>query len=126
MTVMASKIAPLTDGVLWVCKLGDIGEPGEMPKEGLIPEWKLRYDERMVGMNRFWSAQQVAATITRLVRCHRLEQVTSLHVVMIGTEQYTIRQIQYIPDVSPPVMDLSLERRMTKYPVRLEEVPDDD
>lgn len=120
------NFAPLIDGTLVVYELGDIGEPGGIPKQGLIEKWRLRYDERVVGMNRYWRAQQVSATITRLVRCHRLDAVTTLHVVVMDGEQYNIRQIQIIPDLSPQVMDLSLERRVDKYPVAIPEEPDDE
>lgn len=109
---------PLRDGTLQVCELTDVSLPGEIPVKALRTVWNLRYDERIVGMARFWTAKQATATIDLLVRCHQIRAVTTHHIVILRDgEQYNIKQIQYPPDVAPAVMDLSLERRADKYAV---------
>lgn len=110
---------PLRDGVLQVCKVTNVAEPGDVPEDGLEPIYSLRYDERIVGMSRYWQAKQASATIGLLVRCHRLRDVTTHHVVILRDgEQYAIKQIQYPPEIEPKVMDLSLERLADKYAVK--------
>jgi len=119
---MSEQKNPLNDGVLTVYRVIDAGLPGEMPKKAVEEKYRLRYDERVVGMNRYWVAKQASATIHMMVRCHRLDDVTTHDVVSLRDgKQYDIKQIQYPPDIYPRMMDLSLERRADKYDVA--EVP---
>jgi len=113
---MSGPKNPLNDGVLTVYEVIDAGLPGEMPKKAVRQKYRLRYDERVVGMNRYWVAKQASATIHMMVRCHRLDDVTTHDVVSLRDgKQYDIVQIQYPPDIFPRMMDLSLERRADKY-----------
>ena len=115
---MSGPKNPLNDGVLTVYEVIDAGLPGEMPKKAVRQKHRLRYDERVVGMNRYWVAKQASATIHMRVRCHRLDDVTTHDVVGLRDgKQYDIKQIQYPPDIHPRMMDLSLERRADKYDV---------
>jgi len=89
-----------------------------MPKDGLKEKVKLRYEERTVGMSRFWSAMQDHARIDMLIRTQRIRGVNNFDIVVLSDgEQYEIKQIQYPKDVEPPSMDLSLTRLETKYEV---------
>lgn len=104
------------DGLCQICEVANIASPGEMPRDGLREKVELRYEERTVGMNRFWTAMQAHSRIDFLIRTPQIRSV-SVHdvVVLPGDEQYEIKQIQYPKDVEPPSMDLSLTRLETRY-----------
>lgn len=103
------------DGLVDICAVENTAEPGNMPKEGLVSRVKLRYAERTVGINRFYSAAQSNVKVDRLIRCLRLQAVSTQNIARIGGDQYHIRQIQYPEDITPKVMDLTLERVMQNY-----------
>ena len=75
----------------------------------------LRFDERTVGMNRFYAAMKNNVKVDMVVRVHRLSNVSTQDVAVVNYEQYKIKQVQYPSDVEPPCMDLSLERLVQKY-----------
>ena len=111
-------IQTYNDGICQICEVTNIADPGEMPKDGLKEKVKLRYEERTVGMSRFWSAMQDHARIDMLIRTQRIRGVNNFDIVVLSDgEQYEIKQIQYPKDVEPPSMDLSLTRLETKYEV---------
>lgn len=109
---MRQKIQTYNDGVLYVHTVGNIAEPGYMPREGLtLKTGPLRYCERTVGMKRFEAAMQNQTRIDLLLRVPQRREV-STHDVAIPNDghQYRVVRIQYPEDVVPPSMDLSLER----------------
>lgn len=82
-------------------------------KDGPLP-----YDERTVGMSRFWAAKQYHVKIDRMIRLPKKDNVDCDDiVVLIDGRQYQIKQVQYPPDVCPPSMDLSLERLEVQYDI---------
>lgn len=103
------------DGVVNIYSLGNSAEKGDMPKDGLTFKVNLRYRERTVGINRFWTAQQAQAKIDLLLRVQERRDITAKDVAIIGDLQYKIVQVQHIEDL--PVMDLSLERLGEQYDV---------
>ena len=106
------------DGVLNIYSVGNIAEPGSMPKEGLtLKIASLRYEERIVGMGRFWTAMQAMAKIDMVVRVPRFKSVSTQDVVILDEEQYSIVQIQTPPEITPAVMDLSLQRLEAAYDI---------
>lgn len=117
---MLKNQQPLRDGHLKVYRVEDISDPGEVPKPGLTLLAKLPYDERVVGMARYWTAKQASATIDVLVRTHQRRDITTHDVVILRDgKQYDIVQVQYLPDTEPPMMDLSLQRRADAYDVEV-------
>lgn len=106
------------DGICRIYEVTNIAPPGEYPQEGIKAKVKLRYEERTVGMNRFWTAMQAHARIDLLIRTPRIRSINNFDIVVLPDgEQYEIRQIQYPKDVEPPSMDLSLTRLETKYEI---------
>ena len=116
---MRLKTQTFNDGVVNIYTVGNIAPAGNMPKEGLtLKVSPLRYEERVVGMGRFWTAKQVNARIDRIIRVPRVDGVSSQDVAIpIDGEQYEIKQVQYPPDIEPPSMDLSLERLVQAYDI---------
>lgn len=105
------------DGMVVIWKVGNTAVPGEKPVEKLEKKAALRFHQRTVGINRFWSALQNYVRISNVIRCQRVPNVTTQDIVTLtsgadGT-RYAIRQIQYPEDIRPPVMDLTLEEMET-------------
>lgn len=131
---MSLKQQRYEDGYLAIMQthLQDDVDPTKEQKEILRPLFaKLYYDERTVGISRFYQGKQADVKIDRLVRCPRRKSVSTTHyAVTEDGDQYLIRQIQYPVDVEPPSMDLSLE--VIKVKMEIEDhtedevIPDDD
>jgi len=105
------------DGVLTIYSVSNDAEPGDMAKDKLtLKVEKLRYDERIVGMSRYWIALQAQKKIDFLVRTPRIDSVNTQDIVVpISGHHYLIKQIQYPKEVFPKSMDLSLERLEEPY-----------
>lgn len=108
----------LNDGVLSIYSLENIAEKGNKPIESLKEKEKgMRYEERTVGMARYWTAFQYQTKIQRILRVQRRDTIQPLNVVVPNDgEQYKIVQVQY-PKDSPSCMDLSLERLEARYDI---------
>lgn len=116
---MPQKTQTFNDGIVNIYSVINIAPSGGLHKDVLVQPPKaeaLRYEERIVGIGRFWAAKQDNVQIDRLIRVPRLDSISSQDVAIpIDGKQYKIKQIQYPPDVEPPSMDLSLERVEAEY-----------
>ena len=117
--LMATKQQQYNDGILKLCKVGNIAEAGNMPKEGIvIKQPRLCYEERTVGVTRNNLAKQDQSSIEQLVRIQRFGEVSVHDVVILKDgKQYDIYQVQFINDVTPKSIDLALTRIETAYEV---------
>jgi len=116
---LPTQTQSFNDGIVNVYSVGNIATPGNMPKDGLtIRISNLRYEERIVGMSRYWTALQDQAKIEQLIRVPRINSVTVHDVAILNGQQCDIKQVQYIQDIEPPCMDLSLERLEVAYEVK--------
>ena len=116
---MKQRTQTYNDGVAVIYDVGKVAAPGNMPKEGLtFKVGPLGYDERTVGMSRFWAASQASVKISRLIRLPRLKSVSTQDILILDDgQQYGIKQLQYPDGVTPDSMDLSLERLEVAYAV---------
>ena len=122
---MKKKTQTFNDGVLDIYLVDNVSQEGNMPIDKLtLKIGALRYENRKVGMSRFWIAQQATAKIDKMVRVPKLK-ITSQDVALIDGDQYRIMQTQDVDDVSPVSMDLSLERLEVKFEVEEQEVEED-
>lgn len=117
---MQQKTQTFNDGALKLYEVQNIAEDGNMPKDGLVLKHSsVRYEERTVGISRFWTAQQFNSTIERVLRIQRVPNVNRNDIVIPNDgQQYTIKQIQLIKDVMPISYDLSLERVDADYDIK--------
>lgn len=108
------------DGIVNIYSIDNIAELGNLPKEGLtFKVGPLHYEERTVGMSRFWTAKQANAKIEQMLRVPRINSISAQDIAIpVDGEQYKIIQIQYPKDVSTPCMDLSLERIDSNYAIK--------
>lgn len=111
----ARTIQIYNDGIIKILRVEDTSEPGDMPCECEVIKYMLRYDERTVGMHRYYAAMQNNVNIERMVRCQKIADVSTQDIAMIGDVRYYIRQVQYPKEIVPPSMDLSLERVVQDY-----------
>lgn len=113
------KTQTFNDGIIDIYSVGNIATPGNMPKDGLTAKVSnLRFEEHIVGMSRYWTAKQDQAQISLLVRAQRINSVTTHDVAILNGQQYGILQVQYLNDIEPPCMDLSLERLEVTYEIK--------
>ena len=106
------------DGTVRLYSVGNISTPPLMPKEGLTHKASLRYKERTVGMQRYYTALQANVRVSYVLRCPLRRDISAQDVAIPNDgKQYRIVQVQYPEDISPPVMDLTLEELVQNYDI---------
>lgn len=111
------KQQTFNDGVLSIYALENDAQEGDMPNNKLVLKADgIRYEERVAGAKRFWSAKQSKVTVSKLLRIPQAINLEEGNVVIpIDKKQYEIVQIQTINETCPPCYDLSLERVGESY-----------
>lgn len=104
------------DGLLTVYAVENAGEAGCAPAPVFAKKAVLRYEERTVGVTRYYAALQANVMVDLVLRCPRAPVVSPRDVAVLHNgRQYRITLIQYPRDVIPPSMDLTLERLEEDY-----------
>lgn len=99
------------DGVLTVCAVQDAAPAGYLPQNRLEEKCKLPFAEQRVGVTRYYAARQNQINVERVLRIPRVAGVTNQDVAITHDGvQYRIDQVQTVPDVYPPSLDLTLVR----------------
>ena len=99
------------DGMLTVYTLTDSAAPGYQPKPELTQKITLRYEERRLGIQRYYAAAQSQQRIERVLRVPKTGKVSAQDVVMTEDgRQFRIEMVQIVPDVYPASVDLTLSR----------------
>lgn len=108
------------DGLLDIYTLTDNAKPGYQPKEKLAQKGTLPFEERRVGLQRFYNAKQNQVEVENVLRVPRGFTVNTQDVAIIrGTDtQYRIDQVQTVQDVYPPSWDLTLAKVEQKSTVQ--------
>lgn len=71
----------------------------------------LRYEERTVGIQRYNRGLQNGIRIDKVARCPSMQGIFTDDIAdLTDGFRYEIKQVQYPKDVTPPSMDLSLQR----------------
>lgn len=111
MTKQTRKFQTFHDGVCRVCAVENTAPPGLRPKCGVKVRYRLRYQNRSLGVTRFYAAKAAQERVDCVIRVLRREDIRTDQVVILRDgEQYTVRMVQHPPDVTPPSTDLTLER----------------
>lgn len=106
------------DGVVTVYAVTDAGPPGGLPVEKLVKKAVLRYEERRLGLQRYYQGKQNQVEVERVLRTPRRKGVSSQDLAVTEDgQQYRIDLVQSAADVYPPSMDLTLVRIAQKYDV---------
>lgn len=99
------------DGLVTVFEQTDAAQPGYQPRPELTKKVSLRYAERRLGIQRYYSAAQSQQRVERVLRVPKSGQVNSQDVAKTEDGRlYRISLVQSVPDVFPPSMDLTLVR----------------
>ena len=106
------------DGVVTIYTVTDGAEPGRLPVETLKKKVLLHYEERQLGIKRFYSAKQNQVQVERVIR---VPKAVIIHVQQVAITEdgstYQIEMVQPVKDVYPACLDLTLMRTTQKYEV---------
>lgn len=75
---------------------------------------KIRFQDKTVGMSRFYKAKVADVKIERLISIPLSEVICQDQIVIIGDKQYEIEQIQFRYDTLPKTMLISLSEMAIK------------
>ena len=96
----------------------DTADPGYLPKAKLTKKVQLPYDERKLGIQRFYSGKQNQVQIERVVCCPAAGNPCSQDIAVTEDgKQYQINLVQTVYDVYPASVDLTLSKVTQKYEV---------
>ena len=91
---------------------------GDMPKEGLVYGSSYWYEERTVGITRFYAALKTDVKLEMLIRIWRDKSIDTSQICKIDDTQYRIVQVQHLLNEDGlEVTDLSLERLGKAYDI---------
>lgn len=115
---MLKNTQTFNDGVVKIYEVTNTAPPGGMPIEGLTLKQSLRYHERTVGLQRFYTGKQASVDIKYVLRCPRVRDISTQDVAIpVDGKQYAIELIQYPEDIEPPVMDITLKEIAQAYDI---------
>lgn len=100
-------------GVVRILTVTDTAAPGRMPVPALAEKIRLPFEERRVGVTRFYNALQAQARIERVLRVPDPGAAGKISpqdaaIILRDEAQYRIEQVQRVADVFPPCLDLTL------------------
>ena len=107
------------DGVVTVYAVTNAAAPGYQPKPQLVqpPKAVLRYEERRLGIQRYYNALQNQIQVERVIRTPRHGQITNQDVAVTEDgRRYRIDLVQTVENIWPASVDLTL--------VRYDQLPD--
>lgn len=100
------------DGVVKIYTVENTAAPGYLPIEELTEKASLRYEERKLGLKRFYESKQAQTEATRVIRVPKPPVLVENQDAAITEDgrKYRVQLVQTVPDVYPPCLDLTLER----------------
>lgn len=106
----------LDSGLVEILEVENESMRGAYPVKKTSLKFEECFEERTVGMSRFYAARQANVTVDRVIRIWRREDVSTQDVARIGAELFDIRQVQHVFDKDElAVTDLTLERTVQRY-----------
>lgn len=96
-------------GIVTIYEVTNSAAAGYAPVESLTEKYKVRFDERFLGINRYYQARQNQIRVEKVIRVPRVD-VNSQDVAVIGTRQYRVDLVQAVDEQMPPSLDLTLVR----------------
>lgn len=106
------------DGVVKIYAVKDVAEPGYKPDEKLILKNTVRYQERQLGIQRYYAGRQNQVQIERVIRIPRGVAVDTQDVAITEDgHQFRIDMVQAEVDVWPASLDLTLAKIDIAYEV---------
>lgn len=109
MPINAPEIQTYNDGLV------EIYEAVKPRMIAETPKYKLCFERQTVGVTRHYAAQQANAKVDHVLRCQRLDDVSTQDIAVLDGHQYSIAFIQYPKKITPMSMDLTLEEVRGNY-----------
>ena len=103
------------DGIVTVYSVEDNAPAGFKPVKKLTEKAKLRYEERRLGFQRFYSGMQNMVQIERVIRVPKFDFTNQDIAITEDGREYRIDLVQKVPDVFPECVDISLSKIEQKY-----------
>ena len=98
-------------GVVRIYSVEDTAAPGYAPVETPTLKITLRYEERRLGITRYFSGAQNQMQIDRVLRVQRAGKVNTQDIAVTEDGQnYRVNLVQSVPDVWPESVDLTLSK----------------
>lgn len=102
---------PLNDGIVQICRVVDVSEPGYRPVEKLEPIVTLRYENQRVGIQRYFSGMQNQIQVDKVIRVQKALEITNQNVAVTENgAEYRIDLVQDVTGIFPRCVDLTLTR----------------
>lgn len=99
------------DGIVRIYRVEDTAEPGFAPVETPAEKIKLAYEERRLGITRYFAGAQNQIRIDRVLRVQRAGKVSTQDIAVTEDGQnYRVDLVQSVPDVWPESVDLTLTK----------------
>lgn len=106
----------LDSGIAVIYAVENASDRGAYPVERVTLKSTECFENRTVGMSRYYAAKHANVTVDRVIRIWRNASVTTQDVVKIDGDFYIIQQVQDASDKDElPVTDLTLERTVQRY-----------
>lgn len=97
------------DGVVQIFTETDVAAPGYAPEISLTLRTSLSYEERRVGIQRYYEARQNQTKVERVLRVPDNGLVSNLdRAITEDGSVYRVDLVQHVPDVWPRCVDLTL------------------
>ena len=106
------------DGIAQIYNVENIAEPGDKPKDGLIEKYRLNFGYKTIGTVRNYNAMQANVRLDEMIETPQKRDISTQDVVIIGGQQYEIKQAQHINDTKPPCTRFSLTRLEVDYDIK--------
>lgn len=71
----------------------------------------LGYNKRVLGFNRFFTAQANKMNVSKIIRIPYLNNIDTFDSIEIDNVNYDIKLIQELKDTNPHSMDLTLQKK---------------
>lgn len=104
------------DGICHIYAVENGAEAGSLPRERLnLHAGPFRYQERTVGVTRYYAAMREQERIDLVLRIPLAEVSTLDMCIPKDGKQYRIKQVQHPRNTAPPCCDLALEELEASY-----------
>lgn len=111
------------DGIVTVYAVRDKAEPGHRPDRELVKKTTLRFAERRLGVQRYYSGKQNQIEISQIIRVQKRKEISNQDIAIIEGVQYRIDMVQHAFNVYPACMDLTLTTIEQKYKIKGDDEP---
>jgi hypothetical protein len=106
------------DGQVDIYSITNTAFAGDLPKEGLTYGSSYWYEERTIGITRFYAALKTDVKLEMVIRIWRDKSIDTSLICKIDEVQYRIVQVQHLENEDGlEVTDISLEKQGETYDI---------